>query len=53
MDRESLFLRRLVWITAAIVVVAVAWQLAPLLRQTLEPPAEPRLVAARGDLADD
>jgi S1-C subfamily serine protease len=53
MDRDASFFRRLVWITVAIVVVAVAWQLAPLLRQTLEPPAEPRVVAARGDLAGD
>ena len=53
MDREARFLRRLLWITAAMLVVAVAWQIAPLLRMALEPPAEPRVVAARGDLAED
>ena len=52
MGRETLLLRRLLWITAAAVVVAVAWQLAPLMRQALEPPTEPRVIAARGDLAE-
>jgi S1-C subfamily serine protease len=53
MDSDTRSFRRLAWITVAAVVVVTAWQLAPLLRQALEPPAEPRTVTARGNLADD
>jgi S1-C subfamily serine protease len=54
MQTDGIFLRRLGWITAAAVLVAVAWQIAPIARVLiLDRHAAPRVVEARGDLADD
>jgi S1-C subfamily serine protease len=53
MPAEDRFARRLLLVTIAVLVVLSAWQLMPLLRDALEPPAEPRVVTARGELAPD
>ncbi len=54
MDRDRLFFRRLTWIVVAAILVGAAWELMPVLRVALlDRMAEPRVVAPRGDLADD
>jgi len=48
------FVLRLVAVTLSAMVVVATWQIVPALRAVLpEPPAEPRLVTARGDLAEE
>ena len=54
MNREDTFLRRLFWISVAVVAVLLIWQLLPWIERTLTgPQAEPRAVTPRGDLAAD
>lgn len=54
MNREDTFLRRLFWITVAVVAVLLIWQLLPWIERTLiGPTAQPRPVTPRGDLAED
>jgi S1-C subfamily serine protease len=54
MNREDSFLRRLFWISVAVVAVLLIWQLLPWIERTLTGPAAvPRAVTPRGDLADD
>jgi S1-C subfamily serine protease len=55
MAEDRVFARRLAMVAVAAVLVGIAWALLPALRDALlpRPPAEPRLVAPRGDLAGD
>ena len=51
---ETRFFARLVWITAAAVLVSIVWQSIPLIQSALLSwQAEPRAVTPRGDLAAD
>jgi S1-C subfamily serine protease len=54
MNKEDSFLRRLFWISFAVVAVLLIWQLLPWIERALTGPAgEPRAVTARGELAAD
>ncbi len=53
MDPDTRFVRRLILLTLAAVALLAVWGLLPLVQDALRPPAEPRLVTARGDLAAD
>lgn len=53
MDPDTRFARRLILLTLAVAALVAIWGLMPLVRDALRPPAEPRLVTARGDLAAD
>lgn len=54
MHREDSFLRRLFWISVAVIAILLVWQLLPWIERTLtSPSAEPRAVTPRGDLAAD
>ncbi len=54
MNREDTFLRRLFWISVAVIAILLVWQLLPWIERTLTgPSAVPRAVTPRGDLAAD
>ncbi len=54
MSREDNFLRRLFWISVAVVAILLVWQLLPWIERSLTGPTpQPRAVTPRGDLAAD
>jgi S1-C subfamily serine protease len=51
--RDEDFLRRLLWITLAVVTVLLVWQLLPWIEQDLiSPSAKPRAITPRGNLSE-
>jgi S1-C subfamily serine protease len=52
--RDEDFLRRLLWVTLAVVAVLLVWELLPWIEHAVTgPPAQPRAVTPRGNLAAD